>query len=175
MAEQDDIAAERWLPVVGWEGYYEVSDLGRVRRVAPYHGYPAGRLVAQCRTKSGLYPRVGLSTPEKRCTYVVHRLVLEAFVGLRPAGHEARHTNGDGWDNRLTNLSWSTHAENIGDKQQHGTNSRGERHGAAKLTDEQAAMVRQRLSRGERQLDIASDLGVNKNVVWRIANGKSWR
>ena len=54
-------------------------------------------------------------------TRLVHRLVLEAFVGPRPEGMVARHLNGDPGDNRLENLAWGTQSENNYDKVRHGT------------------------------------------------------
>lgn len=52
----------------------------------------------------------------------VHLLVLEAFVGPCPPGLEGCHTNGDGLDNKLTNLRWDTHAANMQDRLRHGRN-----------------------------------------------------
>lgn len=52
----------------------------------------------------------------------VHDIVLETFVGPRPEGHEARHLNGRADDNRVENLVWSTHHENMLDTLVHGTN-----------------------------------------------------
>src|SRR5262249_4354731 len=49
----------------------------------------------------------------------VHRLVLEAFVGPCPPGMEARHVNGIKTDNRLVNLQWGTHRQNMRDKATH--------------------------------------------------------
>lgn len=57
----------------------------------------------------------------------VHHLVLEAFVGPRPAGMETRHLNGVRADNRLENLAWGTPTENAADKIRHGTATRRRR------------------------------------------------
>lgn len=51
----------------------------------------------------------------------IHRMVMEAFVGPRPDGMEVRHLNGDPSDNRLDNLVYGTHAENMQDAIAHGT------------------------------------------------------
>lgn len=50
------------------------------------------------------------------CMRYVHNLMLEAYVGPRPAAHEARHLNSDSLDNALTNLAWGTRAENAADR-----------------------------------------------------------
>lgn len=110
----------QWRPVIGWEQFYEVSDEGDVRRL--------GKLKAKALAR---HPKTGhlhtcLNRPGVQVTAKVHRLVLEAFVGPCPTGMETRHRNGDPADNRLGNLSWSTHAENMGDLVEHGT-ARGAR------------------------------------------------
>ncbi|OZC60037.1 hypothetical protein CH276_18855 [Rhodococcus sp. 06-470-2] len=119
-------AAESWRPVRGYEGVYEVSDLGRVRSVArtTQRGSHALRL-------QGAVLNPNLGTDDKyrvnlsRNGFVrqvrVHRLVLEAFVGPCPVGLEGCHNNGIGKDNRLTNLRWDTPSENQLDKVRHGT------------------------------------------------------
>jgi hypothetical protein len=97
---------ERWLPVVGYEGFYEVSDQGRVR--SRY------RVLKQARnTQKRLI--VCLSKQNKARVRLVHHLVLEAFVGLRPSGTEACHWNDIADDNRLANLRWDTHEANCAD------------------------------------------------------------
>jgi hypothetical protein len=59
------------------------------------------------------YRTVSLKQGERRCTRFVHHLVLETFVGPRPPGTECLHKNSNPADNRLSNLKWGTHAENV--------------------------------------------------------------
>lgn len=115
-------SCERWLPVVGYEGLYEVSDLGRVRSMAR-PGTRGGVL----RGNPGKYGHqtVCLSRGGDLAYLQVHRLVLEAFWGPCPVGHETRHLDGDATNNQLHNLRWGTPLENAEDRQQHGTQRRG--------------------------------------------------
>ena len=126
--------SEQWLPVVGYEGFYEVSDMGRVRsldRATPMKtatGKMTMRRVAGRILKPGTagrgYPYVNLMREHKRQkTRDVHRLVLEAFVGPKPDGLVTRHLNGDRLDNRLENLAYGTYSENMADNLRHGTHS----------------------------------------------------
>jgi len=116
---------ETWKPVVGAEGLYEVSDLGRVRSLrriitkrppprAP--GYTRKtipeRILRPGPTQSG-HRTVVIVSHTRKGSRLVHHLVLEAFSGLRPRGLEALHLNGDPTDNRLLNLKWGTRGENL--------------------------------------------------------------
>ena len=117
---------ENWLPVVGYEGYYEVSDLGRIRsvtrRVPNGVGMRrvTGRVLKQYLREASCCT-VNLSRGDSQRTRTVHRMVLEAFVGPQPAGHEGCHNDGNPRNNSLANLRWDDHSANIRDKQIHGT------------------------------------------------------
>jgi hypothetical protein len=124
---------ERWRPVTGFDGY-EVSDLGRVRswwqsakgigargreraevphQLRPFKGKRDKEYLSVC-----LYATAG-GKPRNR---LVHRLVLEAFIGPCPSGHEARHfPDLSPLNNRLDNLSWATPKTNYEDKARAGT------------------------------------------------------
>lgn len=99
---------EHWKPVVEWEGVYEVSSLGRVRRVGQPPKTPT--------LASNGYLVVSLTYKTLAATRTIHSLVLEAFEGPRPLGYEARHLNNISIDNRLENLKWGTPSENANDR-----------------------------------------------------------
>lgn len=116
---------ERWLPVVGFEGRYEVSNHGRVRSLnhvfvrkdGRRHRW-SGRILATPLDDKG-YPQVNIGRRARR----VHTLVLEAFVGLRPSELDCCHGDGDPTNNSLTNLRWDTPTANAQDAIRHGTNA----------------------------------------------------
>ena len=112
--------AERWASVIGYEGYYEVSTEGRVRRTRPASGTQAGRIRTGHRDRDG-YLYIGLSRDGESRKRLVHVLVLEAFVCPRPEGMEACHNDGDAGNPRLDNLRWDTPSNNNRDKVLHGT------------------------------------------------------
>ncbi len=114
---------ERWLPIDGYEGVYEVSDQGRVRsldRVDTSGRRRAGVVLAQVISSTG-YHQVGLHYGGATRTMHVHRLVMLTFAGPEPEGMEVRHLDGDRTNSRLANLAWGTHAENMQDQRAHGT------------------------------------------------------
>lgn len=116
-------STEKWLPVVGYEGIYEVSDMGNVRSVDRINAKGARQLGRPKKATVGKigYPVVCLYKDGHPKTRTIHSLVLEAFVGPRPPKHEACHNNGIRTDSRLENLRWDTSSENNLDKRAHGT------------------------------------------------------
>lgn len=112
---------ERWKPVENYEGLYEVSDLGRVRRVDSYiktgikHSETRlckGRILKQ-RLKRNGYLTVDLSKEQKVKTISVHRLVAIAFCEKENEEKKVvNHKNANKLDNRAKNLEWTTSKEN---------------------------------------------------------------
>lgn len=126
--------------------------------------------------KSG-YLHVRLGSNRKKL--LVHRLVLCAFNRRPRAGEQSRHLNGDKRDNRLENLAWGTGSENTADKLRHGTHSRGERCYLAKLTNAEAAIIRELRKRHPGRSGIinflASWFGLTKSQVSKVAKGITYR
>ncbi len=176
---------EMWLPVVGHEGFYEVSDAGRVRSIdrefirADGRRQPRrGRVLKPSSSGRG-YPSVTLRFGARR---TVHSLVCAAFHGPRPGPrHEAAHWNGDPTDNRSENLRWATQSENQQDSIRHGTKAvppsvgSGEMNGNAKLRAEDVLAIRGRASAGESQRSLAASYRISKGQVYNIVHGKQWR
>ena len=111
---------EVWRPVVGYEGVYSVSDLGRVRRDEASTNTRPGRILSGIVDKDG-YLMVNLSRQNTARRRKVHRLVLEAFVGPCPDEMEACHfPDRTRSNNRLANLRWDTRKANWSDSVAHG-------------------------------------------------------
>lgn len=157
----------------GYEGY-EVSNLGRVRSLRTWTADGPYILRATPSSTTG-YPVVGLSRPGQKLKMIaVHTLVLEAFVGPRPAGMEARHGVGGRADASLTNLCWGTKRANEHDKQRDHTTNRGEQCGNAKLTWELVCKLRERLDAGEPLGPMSEETGVCKSTLSKIRYRKRW-
>lgn len=183
-----DDASERWLPVPieGCEGFYEVSDLGRVRSLDHWTQWRGkswyikrGLVLKQGPTDNGylqvtMFARRG--GKKVQLSPKVHRLVLEAFVGPCPEGQEARHGPGGQHDNRLVNLCYGTKAENAGDKLRDGTHVHGTISVNAKLTEDIVRECRRRYAAGDGDTaSLAREFGVSQQTVWSVVNRRSWK
>lgn len=114
---------EVWKPIAEYEGYYEVSNAGRVRsldRVLRNGRLAPGR-VLRATTNSRGYLLVSLYRDSRERKVGVHRLVARAFHGPGFDGAESCHINGDPTDNRSINLRWGTKSANRIDSVHHGT------------------------------------------------------
>lgn len=114
--------SEQWQPVVGFEDHYQVSDQGRVRslhRVIVRSDGRRIRLPGQMLTPT---PQTDgrLKVRWTGRTFRVHLLVLEAFVGPRPDGHVACHSDDVYTNNVLSNLRWDLPAANYEDQKRNG-------------------------------------------------------
>jgi hypothetical protein len=169
---------ERWLPVVGWEGLYEVSDQGRVRSLD--REVPNGRggvlrlkgkeLRWRINPHRGGYATVAPCRAGRNSWCYVHLLVLEAFVGPCPDGMQAAHGDGDVMNNALSNLRWATPPDNANDRKLHGTN----RNMPYSLTDEQVVEIKRRYRRGL-GVQLGAEFGITNKMVWNIMHGKSYK
>jgi hypothetical protein len=132
---------EVWLDVKGYEGVYEVSNFGRVRRM-PRGENPNPRLMRPGKGGSG-YLGLVLSMNNIKKNHMVHRLVAFAFLG-DPAekNMQVAHADGNKLNNHVSNLRWASPRENNFDKYAHGTASftNGKRRGI--LSDEDIVAIR---------------------------------
>lgn len=166
------MTAEAWRAVPDWPGY-EVSDSGRVRSLDPRQRCAEPR-VLRLRTDRTEYVTVDLHRGARRQQARVHRLVLLAFVGPCPPGHEAAHRNGVRSDNRLGNLAWRTRAANAAHKAAHGRGLWGERHPLARLTWAAVRAIHRGHAAGLSNRAMARTHGVSRETIRNVVRGRAW-
>lgn len=162
---------ESWRKVVGFEGFYEVSDLGRIRSLARMTpaGARGGRILKPMKSGRG-YLAVTLCLEGLKGRDYVHRIVLTAFRGPCPEGMEARHfPDFHKTNNRLANLSWATSSVNAQDRDQH-----GEKHPSAKFCRVDVERIFDLKRSGCSQQAIGDWLGMAQTNVGLILRGKRW-
>lgn len=169
------MSGERWLPVPGYEGLYEVSDQGRVRSVKrqiilrPYRNPDSPILHLRAYWRVSLFDR-----DHKRKQRTIHSLVAETFLGPCPLGQEVRHGSAGSLDNSVANLSYGTRAQNLADRRRDGTVPLGERHPNAKLTADAVAAIR--AAHGTTGATaLAEQYGVSVRTIYDIWEEKTWR
>lgn len=174
------IAMERWVKVKGYS-LYEISDMGRLKT---YNWKNQGieRIMRPALDGSG-YLRTMLKSDSGRVhTVKIHRLVLISFIGDPLPGQECNHKNGIRTDNRLINLEWISHAENIKHSFIIGrSNNQGENNPAATITENEVREIRLNYQYGKKRKcgitkqQIADQYGVSFHVIKRIVSGKTWK
>lgn len=97
---------EHWKDIAGYEGLYQVSDIGNIRSSR------TGKMMKLCVNSRNGYVYCVLSNKQKRKNCRVHRLVASAFLGVRD-GLQVNHIDGDKANNKLSNLEWVTRSENM--------------------------------------------------------------
>ena len=167
---------EEWRPISGYEGLYEVSNLGRVRRLTTVNGYQAGSIRGGTPNAHGHFS-LALSKRGDHRAYFVHRLVAEAFLGPSPEGLCVNHKDGNKQNNRADNLEYATIAENNLHAQRLGLTRHacGTTNGRSKLTDEAVTSIRRELTEGIRPPEIARRFQVSTSTIRAIRSGKTWR
>lgn len=175
------MSKEEWKDADGYEGLYQVSNMGRIMRVAGGQGAQAGRILKPILNRHTGYLHVGLYRDGKRTYLYVHRLVATAFLGVQLSpNHEINHKNGNRADNRVENLEWITRSENhkhayrvLG---REAAPSRGEAHGGSKLTRRDVRQIRKLYKTGDHtQADLAEMFGVAKPTIGHITRRETWK
>lgn len=161
---------EQWKPVIGYEDFYLVSNLGRVKSL-----YRNIIMNPTLHVKTGYY-QVGLRKPNsKRKTVSVHRIVAEVFCKKGQGKNVVNHLNGKKTDNRAINLEWTTKSENEKHAVKLGLRSDcvGERNFSNKLKEDQVRKIIKNPN-NKTQKELAKEFGVTQSCISNIFTGKAW-
>ncbi|MFO1442814.1 NUMOD4 motif-containing HNH endonuclease [Bacillus sp. Bva_UNVM-123] len=169
---------EIWKDVVGYEGIYIVSNLGRMKSLERKvrNNLNGGlRTIKESYlntyTKENKYKKVGLQGK----TFRVHRIVAEAFLKNPKGLPEVNHINGKKNDNRVINLEWVSSRDNSIHSYDNGLNHSGEKHPNSTMTNSQVIEIKKRTANKDRLVDISRDMKVSIKAVEFINQGRTWK
>lgn len=162
-----------WRGVPGFETKYQVSNTGLMRRFGSIYLLKGG-------TTTLGYRKIRLVNSPVYWNAYIHQLVLLAFVGECPQGYEVNHKDGNPGNNRLENLEYLTHRQNI----QHSFDVLGrttdhvpcgEKHVQAKLTDDKVREIRRLYVAGSTMAKLADLYEVSSIAIWSVIHRKTWK
>lgn len=173
---------EVWVPVLGYEGYYDVSTKGRVRsrdrlRTSTL-GNPyklKGRLLKICLNGRGR-PVVRLYKDGLGKTITLHRIMAIAFFGEpNESEMQVNHIDGNKVNNNLNKLEWVTASENVRHAFENGLNSNcGEKNPASILTTNDVVEIRELINVLPMH-ELADIYGVSKSNIENIKYNRTWK
>lgn len=171
---------EEWRDITGYEGLYQVSNLGRVRSLDRYveskiicKSFIKGKILNTSFQKNG-YVVITLSKSGKRKQFKIHRLVAQAFISNFENKPEVNHKDGDKTNNCSDNLEWVTRKEN----NQHAFDTGLNNNHSKKLTDDEIRTVRQEYipySRKYSTLTLAKKYKVSRPTISQILKEKRYK
>ena len=173
---------EQWKDVVGYEGLYQISDLGRTKSkerktINSAIGFQTVRekIKKTIKNKHG-YIKVSLSKLGKNIYFSAHRLVALAFIPNPENKPTVNHIKGITWDNRTSELEWNTISENRTHAYQTGLQigAIGEKAGACKLTEKQVLEIRA-IGKTKTLKEIGGKYKVSPHAISKILNRKTWK
>ncbi len=176
---------EVWKDIPDYEGYYQCSNMGRVRSLDRHYynsrgrkRYHAGVIIRQ-NTDPQRYKQVGLHKNGVSKTFRVHVLVMLCFVGERQGDDVINHKDGDKDNNSVENLEYCSQSHNMYHAHSTGLikiiGKKGEANNSSKLLDWQVSEVRTLHSQGATQISLALKFNVSKSLISSIVRGESWR
>ena len=168
------------MSINGYEGYYEVSDLGRVKSLErlKLDGRKIRGYLLKPSLKSTGYLYITLYKNGKSKQFRINRLVAEAFIPNPLLLPTVNHKDGKNkWDNSVGNLEWATHEYQNRHAYLTGLNKgpQGSKQGNSKLYEEDIPRIFEMRKQGMLQREIGELLNVRSQQISRILNKKRWQ
>lgn len=178
----ESLDGEIWCDIDGFIGIYQVSNLGRIKRIAcvtkTKNGkqyFNAERLMNLVPDRKG-YIRVQLRLNSSSKYYSVHRFVAKHFIPNPNNLPEVNHLLGIKADNRASQLEWCTRSHNkmhsyqiLGEIKRNGI-----RNGNSKLSADKIKLIKGEYSKGLSFKELGEKFGISHTHAWRILKGKTW-
>lgn len=171
---------EIFKDIKGYEGLYQISNLGKVKRIprniVNKNGYSLLKEMFLTPYVDDVgYFRIGLKLNSKTTHRRIHRLIATTFIPNPENKPQVNHINGIKTDNRLENLEWVTSLENTNHAIKAGLIKRnGENNASSKLIEIQVLDIKERLKKGETGSSIAKIYNVHASTISLIKRNIKW-
>lgn len=174
---------EIWKDIVGYEGYYQVSNLGRVKSLDRYSTTKRGvikntkgKILSLSLKKEG-YLSVMLCVNSDKHRFNAHRLLAITFLPNPLNLPEVNHKNGIKSDNTIENLEWVTKSENSLHAIKNGLIFIGEKSTSSKLTEKKVLALRRlyRINPNFNKSEISKKLSVKDSTIHKIIRNQRWK
>lgn len=174
---------EVWKPIIGLEGLYEISSLGRVKSLREMAAtnkkfYYRGSIILKGSTTNNGYRRVTLTDSNKRVIYqLLHRLLAIHFIPNPNNLPHINHKDGNKLNNSLDNLEWCTNRDNVIHAWENNlVDNRGEKCGTSKLKEFEVRDILQMSKDGYSKKDIHLKYNqVSQGMIGQIINRTKWK
>ncbi len=169
---------EIWLDIIGFDGYYQISNKGRLKSL-PRWGSPKTNILETANNGKG-YLITAIGYKRKLKSFVIHRLVAIYFVvNPDPINYkEINHIDGNKKNNHASNLEWSSRSKNV----QHAFDTglkfgyKGSKHPKSILNEEQVLLIRSKhVFRKYSHVTLAKEFSVSKSTIKHILARESWK
>lgn len=171
---------EEWKDIEGFEGMYQVSNLGRIKSLARFKR--RNDLIVSGSPNTTGYMVVQLYKDKKRVSKLIHRLVLSAFEPIDNAEEmTVNHKDLNIKNNALVNLEWCTQLDNnkhywrTTDLSERKPTPSGEAHHLAVLNEELVLEIRQKASEGRSVNSLAKEYGIAEGTARAVVKRTTWK
>lgn len=177
---------ETWKNVTGFENFYQVSNIGRVRskdreyKCLANGKYPCTKILHGRVMRERIWKKrnqVAFMIGGERIEFWVHRLVAEAFISNPLKLSDVNHKDGNPLNNNVSNLEWATRSQNM--QHAHDTGlikmRKGSNHPKSKLTERKVKAIRKKRANGLTCAEIAKQYGVIQQTISEICLNHIWK
>lgn len=174
---------ETWKDIPGYENIYQVSNIGRVKRLAYWHKVKLHNVNNTFRQERIL--KISLNTSGYKQAYLcnnyigksiaIHRLVASAFIENIDNKKQVNHKDGNKLNNNVNNLEWCTYHENLDHAIKHNLRAVGEKCGSAKLKNSDVVEIRELYSSKKyTNKELAIIYGVADSTMSQVISRRYW-
>ena len=169
----DKASREVWKDVVGYEGLYQVSNFGNVKSLG--NEFSRKERLLKLSPQSKGYLTIVLQKNATRKMVLVHRLVAEHFIDNTESKAQINHINGIKTDNRVENLEWVSHRENLNHAIKNNLTLKGEENRNSKLKDVDVIKIHSLLQKGTATKELSETYNISYSTIYGIRTNIYWK